>query len=462
MAAEGTQSLASLAMSTLRPKDRAACSHLSEPSALGLPPALSPRGSQPRTPPLPPLPPLSDRMLWLTAISPPLNQTDTVGAMYAQLAKAAVLSARLHAPSLQPHLMYLTDCTHPPSAAPRRTCGEADALTRWMTRHRVRVHFWRLSFWDSLPDIIRKARNPMTFNSYGTYAKLDAPLLVEQLRRAEPARLPPTEYVLYTDLDVLFTADPRRALLSARPRLLAAAPDLLAHGINSGVVLFNTSGFAEQHQPLLAFGRKHSFRLGLMEQGLLNHYFAMAHQTLSEAFNMRSFLRCLPPAGFAAAAADPSLLCDHNGSEARRANSSAEAVPRQWDGHQYAQVKASEQRPKSVFLSGGKYLNAAPPRCDEGFLWHFHGFKPWEAHAWFARLKRENENGIEHEGADGIPAGWERFPSNVIFCDRCFLIKTAHIVAAWDDLLELAERREYEEQSDASEQQSIVVQIPVR
>ena len=49
-------------------------------------------------------------MLWITAIAPPLNQSDEVGKQYMHLAKMAVMSARLNAPSLQPHLMYLTNC----------------------------------------------------------------------------------------------------------------------------------------------------------------------------------------------------------------------------------------------------------------------------------------------------------------------------------------------------------------
>ena len=68
-----------------------------------------------------------------------------------------------HAPSLQPHLMYLTHCT-----SDTMTCGRPDALTRWMTRHGVRVHFWRLSFWKSLPESARRQRNQGTLNSWGT------------------------------------------------------------------------------------------------------------------------------------------------------------------------------------------------------------------------------------------------------------------------------------------------------
>lgn len=250
-------SLASLAMSTLRPEDRTACAHFEHPSALGLPKQEAGLILRPR-------PPLAQRLLWITAIAPPLSSSDEVGRQYFQLAKVATMSARLYAPSLQPHLMYLTDCVDS-----NRTCGQPDAISRWMLSHGVHVHFWRLSFWASLPKDRKTTRNPMTFNSYGTYAKLDVPLLVEQLRRSRSDSLPPTEYVLYTDLDVMFTSDPSLGLHALLPRIFAAVPDLLADGINSGVMLINTNGFSQQHKALIEYAKRHEYRIPLMEQGLL-------------------------------------------------------------------------------------------------------------------------------------------------------------------------------------------------
>ena len=168
-------------------------------------------------------------------------------------------------------------------------------------------------------------------------------------------------------------------------------------------------------------------------------------------------------------------------------------VSRHWDGLKFVLSKTNGQRPSHPkgFLNGGKYLNAAPPRCDEGYIWQcaqfssnsrvpnhaalipvtclfdmcnlplacsparsFHGFKPWNLHAWFTRLRAENANGVQHDGADGIPPLWERVPPHEGFCDRCFLVKVAHIIAAWDNFLVLSKKMEYDEVIAIVEQQT--------
>ena len=105
-------------------------------------------------------------------------------------------------------------------------------------------------------------------------AKLDVPLLVAQLERSSAAHgrsLPPTDFVLYTDLDVFFVADPARALRlpEALPHILAAVPDLIGDGVNTGVLWINTSGLAEHHQGLVALGVRRAFNFNLMEQTLV-------------------------------------------------------------------------------------------------------------------------------------------------------------------------------------------------
>ena len=105
-------------------------------------------------------------------------------------------------------------------------------------------------------------------------AKLDVPLLVAQLERSSAAHgrsLPPTDFVLYTDLDVFFVADPARALRlpEALPHILAAVPDLIGYGVNTGVLWINTSGLAEHHQGLVALGVRRAFNFNLMEQTLV-------------------------------------------------------------------------------------------------------------------------------------------------------------------------------------------------
>ena len=75
-------------------------------------------------------------------------------------------------------------------------------------------------------------------------------------------------------------------------------------------------------------------------------------------------------------------------------------------------------------------------------------------------MRDENEKGAPHESVDGIPPLWERFPPNALFCDRCFLVKIAHVITAWYDVLALTEKEEYAEVVEAAERQSEVVEVP--
>ena len=71
--------------------------------------------------------------------------------------------------------------------------------------------------------------------------------------------------------------------------------------------------------------------------------------------------------------------------------------------------------------------------------------EPWGARTWFERLRHERARGTPHSGPDGIPHGSSRFPSADQLCDRCFLVKIAHMMDVWDSLLELAEGAQAEE-----------------
>ena len=92
---------------------------------------------------------------------------------------------------------------------------------------------------------------------------------------------------------------------------------------------------------------------------------------------MRPLLRCLCPSSYKLPG--DALLCNHAGSEVYAENAS-----REWDGRGYREKwRASQERwqqrsraqPNKVgFVYGGEFLNRAPPQCNEGFMWHFHGF----------------------------------------------------------------------------------------
>ena len=128
------------------------------------------------------------------------------------LAKVAIISALCNAPALLPHVLYL---------------GEADSLTAWLGRRGVRVHHRNLSFASALPPSLEGPGHDLF--GVGTYAKLDCPLLLDELHRR--GELPPTvdpSTLLYADFDTLFAADPTEDLLSLpQPAVLAATDDVL-------------------------------------------------------------------------------------------------------------------------------------------------------------------------------------------------------------------------------------------
>ena len=65
---------------------------------------------------------------------------------------------------------------------------------------------WRLSFYDDIPEKIRKSRQGHI--NVGAFGRLDVPLIASTILRKDfEARGLDMDYVLYTDTDVLFARD---------------------------------------------------------------------------------------------------------------------------------------------------------------------------------------------------------------------------------------------------------------
>ena len=151
--------------------------------------------------PLPP-PIAAPDTAWFMCLTEPTGSTSSA---HLDFARAAIVSARLNAPSLAPHVVFL----HTPSAPPLAPDSVGARFLAWLSRARVRVVPHNLSFYSTIP--INKQRKPggggTGHLNLGAYCRLDVPAIVAGLAPELRARGLRHELVLYTDTDVLFTAD---------------------------------------------------------------------------------------------------------------------------------------------------------------------------------------------------------------------------------------------------------------
>jgi hypothetical protein len=165
---------------------------------------------------------------------------------YFDMVRAAVVSARLHAPSLAPYVIYL----HRPNQPFRH-----DAFSCWLAAAGVRVVRHRLTFYDEMPPARRKRRGDIgtAHLNIGAYGRLDVPGLVSGPLAAElRQRGLDASRVLYTDTDVIFTADFTLAAEMRKAgsplRSFAAGTEVFSPSMNSGVMLLNVSAFVAERR----------------------------------------------------------------------------------------------------------------------------------------------------------------------------------------------------------------------
>ena len=219
-------------------------------------------------------------MAWFTSVTKPSNALDPSQEKLAwkniNSLRAAVVSARLNAPSLAPHIVYL----HLPDQP-----YEEDAFTKWARAAGARVLMHRLSFHEELP--AARVRNPnIGVNghvNYGTFGRMDVPKLVSTTLRAElRERGIDAGRVLYTDADVMFAAEfdvPTKELSTA----FAAGTEVFndkrigagrrERVFNAGVMYLNVSLWVQEWPQMLAFARDRHFRFKTADQQWIQEWF---------------------------------------------------------------------------------------------------------------------------------------------------------------------------------------------
>ena len=166
-------------------------------------------------------------MKWFCA----LNADGHEFAEYADMVKVAVHSAS-RCTRLEPHFIY---------------DGPENELTQCLRRRGVTVYPQRTFLYDRLVELSRQRGDPRVLAiGAGAFLRLELPAVAARAAIND-------EFVLYTDVDVMFTGEVVDFLSTLRPRYFAVAPELDPRDfekMNSGVMLMNVPALRAVEQSL--------------------------------------------------------------------------------------------------------------------------------------------------------------------------------------------------------------------
>jgi hypothetical protein len=155
-------------------------------------------------------------MNWFLA----LNERAFRAERYADMLKVAVHTALKHT-SLVPHMLY---------------DGGESPLTAWLRARGVRIIPCRSFVHERLAILSRERHDPNILAiGAGAFLRVDLPSLAREHGIQD-------EFVLYTDVDVMFRIEVCASLEALRPRYFAAAPEFDRSNLgcmNSGVMVLN-------------------------------------------------------------------------------------------------------------------------------------------------------------------------------------------------------------------------------
>ena len=242
------------------------------------------------------------KLAWFMCLTP---ATDMLALKHLDYVKAAIVSARLNAPSLAPYVVMISH--EDAGAIPAQFDEASRRFVAWLRKAGVPMLPHRLSFYDQLPMKTRTKRTSLNPNlNVGAFGRLDMGIIVEAMRDELLSRGLDAERVLYTDTDVLFANDFDYASLAAMPLpTFAAGTEVFSTAMNSGVMLINATAWAAHYAPMVAYGQKRNFRFLSFDQTWVHGYFKhvaartgepRAWEPLSDAaYNARGFRHPVRP-----------------------------------------------------------------------------------------------------------------------------------------------------------------------
>jgi hypothetical protein len=212
-------------------------------------------------------PPGCKKVLWFMAVGKNSN------ANYKTFVANALVSARLHAPSLVPHLIY---------------DGDEDGFTDWVKQLGGVVCFHKLSFFSALKMLSEQGdRPPNAYKYYPPYMRLDVPLIVNSLEYSHEEV--DMQHVLYTDVDVMFQKDINSCSLP-HPKLMLVGPEFdKGVAANTGVMYLNVEKFRARLPGLLQHAYVNKFNFISHDQGLIMDYFKNDMALLPDEYNWKAY-----------------------------------------------------------------------------------------------------------------------------------------------------------------------------
>lgn len=194
---------------------------------------------------------------------------------FIQLVQVAVASARLHAPSLAPYVLYMHGAD--------QSYDDVDDLSHWLTARGVRVVNTRLSFASDIPKIRWRMR------TLTGICKMDIPRAARTLQPELTSRGLNSERILWTDADIMFAGDfayPPHAPLPT----FAAGTEVFSTSLNSGVIYGNVSTMVDAWPRMLQLAKARRFKFTVADQTWMQQFWRDNWIPLDDAlYNARPF-----------------------------------------------------------------------------------------------------------------------------------------------------------------------------
>lgn len=206
-----------------------------------------------------------------------LNDSGKKASAYQKQAKVAVSSAKANT-SLEPYCLY---------------DGEESDFTIWLKAQGVTVYFHRTPLYAEIKQI-NASRLAI---ASGALLRCEIPKVLESHGFDD-------EYILYTDVDVVFIKDPTKYLTDAKCEYFAVSRESLHNrekqNMNSGVMLMNVHGFLNVYEDFISYSLNNlqlilTKDLGY-DQHLLKTYFENRWEWLPETMNWKGHWTLNPEA----------------------------------------------------------------------------------------------------------------------------------------------------------------------
>ena len=225
---------------------------------------------------------LRRKVLWFIAIAAQRKET---ALEYYLFATAALQSAISNAPSLIPIVLHAEEFRNLP-----------DKLSGLSTNG---VHFVQhnLSFQHRIVKFGEKD-NPWLYPHFlfnlGAYYRLDIPYVIDSviasLSLSNNSRVD-TDFVLYTDTDIMFLKDFDECSLPKPSVLMLGGEDIKGKMANTGVLYMNVSAMKQHFTSYLTFADDKKWNFFVADQTLIIDYFVRQQlsQLLPDEFNWKGY-----------------------------------------------------------------------------------------------------------------------------------------------------------------------------